>query len=218
MIAPNLTASTDLSRPDMTDRGYLNLLSHLTRSSTNLPLQTIQGSIAHYLAHIHPSPTPLAATVVSSPFFRHASYERLDGLATALRHAVHVKVKALNDEPGGVFTRSVSARVASWTGEVSNGLQGAVPLLRLTCYTGLVQGLEDWDGELKAKDGAMRRRVEEEFVVALAEVMDQLTATSSTGWEKEFTREAKMQNDEGECVRMVNSMFQVQCVHQACYS
>ncbi|KAI0086488.1 hypothetical protein BDY19DRAFT_960151, partial [Irpex rosettiformis] len=181
----------------MTDRGYLNLLSHLTRPTTNLPLQTIQGSIAHYLAHVQPSPTPLAATIVSSPFFRNALYERLDGLSAAFRHAIHVKVKALKEEPRGVFTRSLYSRLDVWVREVLNGLQGGIPLLRLACYTGMVQGLEDWDDELKTKEGRIRRKVEEELVVVLAEVMDEFTVASSTGWEKEFTQEAQTQTAEG---------------------
>lgn len=202
----------------MTDRGYLNLLSHLTRPSTNLPLQTIQGSVAHYLAHIHPSPTPLAATVVSSTFFRHASHERLDGLVTAFRHAVHVKVKALKEEPGGVFTRSLHSRLSEWVREVLNGVQGGVPLLRLACYAGIVQGLQDWDSELKTKEGRTRAKVEEELVVALAEVMDHLMATSSAGWEKEFTRDAQIQTGEGMLVDFYDNLFPCQCIHQAYYS
>ena len=181
----------------MTDRGYLNLLSHLTRSTTNLPLRTIQGSVAHYLARVHPSPKPLAATVVSSPFFRNASFERLDGLATTFRHAIHVKVKALKDEPGGVFTRSLYTRLGDWVKEVLNGLQGGMPLVRLACYTGMVQGLEDWEADLKAKEGRIRRKVEEELVVALAEVMDEFTASSPTGWEREFSQDAQVQTAEG---------------------
>ncbi|KAI0345822.1 hypothetical protein BDW22DRAFT_1353428 [Trametopsis cervina] len=181
----------------MTDRGYLNLLSHLARSSTTLPLSTIQGSVAHYLAHINPSPTPLAATVVGSPFFRRASHIKLDGLATAFRHGVHLKMKVLKDEPGGVFTRRLGARLADWVAEVLKGLQGGFSLLRLTCYTGLLQGLGDWEHELKAKDGQMRRGVEEELVVALAEVMDQFTPDTSTGWEKEFKVESQVETEEG---------------------
>lgn len=182
----------------MTDRGYLNLLSHLSRPQTTLPFKTIQASIAHYLAHVQPSPTPLAATVVSSPFFQKSpTHAKLDGLVTAFRHAVHIKVKLIKDEPGGLFTRGTSARVGEWSAEVLKGLQGGMSLLRLSCCTGILQGLEDWEEDLKAKAGRMRRRVEEELVLALAEVMDLIAATSSAGWEMEFPHESQFTSDGG---------------------
>lgn len=194
----------------MTDRGYLNLLSHLTRTQTTLPLKTIQASIAHYLAHILPSPTPLAATVVSSPFFlKNVSYAKLDGLVVAFRHAVHIKMKLIKEEPRGLFTRGTNARVAEWSAEMLKGLQGGQSLLRLACYAGLLQGLGDWEEELKAVESRMRRRVEEELVVALAEVMDLFTAASSTGWEKEFSHDSHLQVEEGmvQCVYLLQAEF-----------
>ena len=192
----------------MTDRGYLNLLSHLNRPQTTLPLATIQASIAHYLAHIQPSATPLAATIVSSPFFRSANHAKLSALLTAFRHAVHFKIKVLKDEQSNVFVRGLSARTTDWVGGVLAGLQGGQALLRLACCSGLLQGLEDWEKELRARDCRMRRRVEEELVVALAEMMDQFAPNTRTTWEKEFGSGSQLQAEEGQlcCLR---SMYRV---------
>jgi hypothetical protein len=77
----------------MSDRGYSNLLNHLNRSSTVIPIQTIQASISYYLANVQPSLTPLAATVIGSPFFRPFSNARLVAASTAFGHALHIKVE-----------------------------------------------------------------------------------------------------------------------------
>lgn len=170
----------------MSDRGYINLLSHLNRITTTLSLPTIQASIAHYLAHIQPSPTPLAATVISSPLFRTFSHPKLESLSTAFRHAVHLKVKLLKIEQGSLLSRSLKARVGEWVQGVMKGLQGGQELLRLACFTGLLLGLNDWEEDLSTKETRMRRRVEEELVISLAEVMELYPHKSALGWEREF--------------------------------
>ncbi|KAJ3529486.1 hypothetical protein NM688_g7849 [Phlebia brevispora] len=174
----------------MSDRGYFNLLAHLTRSTTSLPLSTAQAAVTHYLAHVQPTPTPLAASVISSAYFRSTSYAKLDALQTAFRHAVHLKVKLLKDEKRGLFTLGLSARTATWIYEVLKGLEGGAALLRFGCASGLLLGLEDWEDELTARNSRMRRRVEEELVIALAEVMDFHTEPNSA-WEREFASDTE---------------------------
>ncbi|OCH85759.1 hypothetical protein OBBRIDRAFT_762524 [Obba rivulosa] len=188
------------------DRGYFYLLSHLHRPATTLPLNTLQASIAHYLAHLQPSPTSLAGTLVSSPLFRVLLYPRLDTLCTALRHALHIKAKLLKDEQG-IFVRSVNARAADWVKHVLEGFRGGHPVMRLVCAGGLLLGLEDLEGELHAKEGRMRARVEEEVVLALAEVIDTYTVQSSTGWEKDFSLEYKEGEDPLSLALLVASRF-----------
>ena len=66
--------------------------------------------------------------------------------------------------------------------EVVKGLQGGRALLRLSCLVGLLLGLKD----LEAAQGDIPQ-VEDEIVVALAEVMDSHTQTvNASDWEKEF--------------------------------
>ncbi|KAL4244684.1 hypothetical protein ABKN59_010246 [Abortiporus biennis] len=170
----------------MTDRGYTSLLSHLNKSSTNLPLATFQVSVAHYLAHIQPTPTPFAATVISSPYFRSFNHPKLEALSTAFRHALHFKIKLIKKESTGMFSRSVRGRLGEWVIAVLKGLQGGEEILRLACCNGLLLGLGDWEGELAAKEIKFRVRVEEELVVALAEVMELHPYISPSGWESEF--------------------------------
>ncbi|KAI0352611.1 hypothetical protein OH77DRAFT_1428324 [Trametes cingulata] len=191
----------------MSDRGYINLIRHLTRATSTLPLETLQASIAHYLARppvpIPGTPTPLAAAALSSPLFRPYVYTTLSALALAFRHAVHLRVGVLKEEaethPGGLFSRGVNvrAKLARWTGEVREGLKGSGALVRLACASGLLLGLEDWEAELtlKEKEAKARAKVEEEVILALAELVDQYAGVGS-GWEKDFQRTVGSKGEE----------------------
>ncbi len=183
----------------MSDRGYINLVRHLTRTTTTLPLETLQASIAHYLARppvpVPGSPTPLAATVLGSPLFRPYTYEKLTALSLAFRHAVHLRFAVHKEEaernPGGLLSRGVDVtrRLGKWTRAVLEGFRGSVAVVRLACASGLLLGLEDWELELdvKKKEGKTRAKVEEEVVIAFAEVMDGY-AREGGGWETDFQK------------------------------
>jgi hypothetical protein len=175
----------------MTDRSYTNLLSHLNRPSTNLPIESIAASLPHYLSS--PTPTPLTATTISSPFFTPPlSHPKLSALSTAFRYAVHLKHKSLIDDQsaeglGTLFSRGVKIRLRDWVGSVLRGFEGGMAVLRLACAGGLLWGLGDLVGMGKLKVGggeASRGKVEDEVVVALAEVME--LYAQGGGWEKEF--------------------------------
>ncbi|KZT23412.1 hypothetical protein NEOLEDRAFT_1069606 [Neolentinus lepideus HHB14362 ss-1] len=167
------------------DRGYTNLLSHLHRSSTSLSQEALQGAIAYYLASVQPSPTPLSASVISSPLFRPFSHAKLHALSTAFRHAVHLKCQALKKDNDAIFQRSPGARLADWVKATVKGCQGGQAVLRLVCYGGLLLGLEDVKRSIDGGSG--REKVENEIVVALAEVMDMYVSMQSlAGWDKEF--------------------------------
>jgi hypothetical protein len=177
------------------DRGYTNLLFHLNRPSTALPLQTLTASLSHYLSSL-PSPTPLTAILITSSFFTPPrSHTELSALSTAFRHAVHLKHKSLIDDQSGnglgtLFSRGVKVRLRDWVRDVLKGLEGGVGVLRLACAGGILTGLGDLEqvGKLKAGSGeAGRGRVEDEVVVALADVMELYeSAAHGGGWEKEF--------------------------------
>ncbi|KZT11854.1 uncharacterized protein LAESUDRAFT_719793 [Laetiporus sulphureus 93-53] len=176
----------------MADRGYFFLLSHLYRPTTSLTLSTVQTSIAHYLARLTPSPTSLAASVISSPQFLPFSYAKLEALCTSFRHAVHLKVKLFKEEPDGLFSRSIHHRTGEWVKSVLDGLKGGHPTLRLVCAGGLLLGLEDLESDLHAQGGSMRRIVEEEVVLALAEVMDTYSYVQyPADWAKDFKSESE---------------------------
>ncbi|EIW81326.1 hypothetical protein CONPUDRAFT_144146 [Coniophora puteana RWD-64-598 SS2] len=167
------------------ERGYVVLLTYLNRPSSNTPpLPTIQGLAAHYLAHLQPSPTPLAAALVSSALFRPFSHAKLTALTTALRHAVHLKFKALDAEPSTLFTPGVGTRLRRWATAIIRGFEGGHAIVRLACCSGLLLGLEDVHKRLPPKQRDVKARAEDELVMIVADVID--VFYSADPWGREF--------------------------------
>ena len=196
----------------MSDRGYINLIRHLTRTTSTLPLATLQASIAHYLARppvpIPGSPTALTATVLGSPVFSPYTYVKLAALAVAFRHAVHLRIAVHKAEaeqsPGSILPPSrgvdVVARLGRWVRATLEGFAGSAAVIRLACASGMLLGLQDWEAELKVaeKEPRVRAKVEEEVVLALAEVVDTY-AREGSGWEKDFKKSLEAKGvEEGE--------------------
>jgi hypothetical protein len=70
------------------------------------------------------------------------------------------------------------------------GLQGGQAMMRVACCAGLLNGLEDFEARLKMREGRLRGKVEEEVVLAVAEVMDLYSSgRGSTDWEDEFHKD-----------------------------
>ncbi|TFK24406.1 hypothetical protein FA15DRAFT_669639 [Coprinopsis marcescibilis] len=188
------------------DRGYTLLLNHIHNPATKLPLKTIQGALSHHLATLSPSPTPLAATAISAPFFlsQPITDEKLNSLSIAFRHATHLKYRALvqaerkRSKLEGLFKPSILAAVDYWAKDVVKGLQGGHPVLRLACCSGLLLSVDDLTHPTKEFGEGLDTRsargvVEDESILALAEVMDTYAFTNAHGtpsfveeWEKEF--------------------------------
>ncbi|KAH7885077.1 hypothetical protein F5I97DRAFT_1928494 [Phlebopus sp. FC_14] len=167
------------------EREYSVLLSYLhRRANTVPPLQTLQGLIAHCLARLSPAPTPLAATVVSSPLFRPFSLAKLDALSTSFRHAVHAKLQVAKEEPSGVFFPGLTTRLNTWSTSLLKGLEGGHAITRLACCSGLLLGLEDVLPKLPAKQRDVKGLAEDELVLAFADVID--VFSSSDSWGREF--------------------------------
>jgi hypothetical protein len=169
------------------DRAYTLLLSSLgTRrpESIKTPLPTVQALIIHYLANVTPSPTPLAATIVSSPVFHPLSHSELELLSTSFRHATHSKLQALKAESSGLFSPSLDTQLNVWSLAVLQGLEGGHPIIRLACCSGLLLGLEDALQHLPAKERDVKSIVEDELVMTFADVIDQFSTSDS--WGKEF--------------------------------
>ncbi|KAF8133976.1 hypothetical protein EV363DRAFT_1214665 [Boletus edulis] len=165
---------------------YTALLSHLHRPSSTSPpaLPTLQGLIVHHLSQLKPSPTPLAAAIVSSPLFRPFSFAKLDALSISFRHAVHAKLRLLKDEPSGLFLPSLNARLANWSTSLLKGFEGGHAITRLACCSGLLLGLDDILQKLPAKQPDVKYSVEDELILAFADVIDLFI--SSDSWGKEF--------------------------------
>jgi hypothetical protein len=166
------------------------LLTHLQNANPKIPLPTLLGALSHHLS-IDPSPASLAAATVSSSFFlaRAQTHEKLQGLVSVFRHAVNAKHRALAQSheerwtvTKAIFSRSVQSRVEAWVIEVVEGLQGGRAVLKLSCLVGLLLGLKDLE---RAQEYIAQ--VEDEIVIALAEVMDAHAQTvNASDWEKEF--------------------------------
>ncbi|KAH9179328.1 hypothetical protein EDB89DRAFT_1926603 [Lactarius sanguifluus] len=173
-------------------REYTILLTHLHKPSSSLPLQTHQSLISHFLAQT-PTPTPLAATVISSPLFRPFAHAKLTTLVTAFRHAVHLRLKSLRDEETSLFTRGIRPRMAEWVRGLLKGFKGGQAVIRFVCAGGIILGLED----LKAKSGTdpvggnVRAKTENELIIALTEITELYGAPKHTAWEKEFQPETE---------------------------
>ncbi|KAJ6619556.1 hypothetical protein B0H10DRAFT_2163956 [Mycena sp. CBHHK59/15] len=180
--------------------GYASLLSHLHNTSTTLPLPTIQAALAHHLAQLSPLPTPLAATIVSSPLFlaHPFSHPKLQVLLTAFRHATHLKYRELKkaeDNQSAVsaaFARSTKTRLRLWVGAVLKGIAGGQPILRLACCGGLLAGSEDLKSAEHLEVGG-RSQLEDEVVIVVAEAMDMYSyrysdaiSSAASGWDNEF--------------------------------
>lgn len=165
------------------------LLTHLQKPDSIVPLETIIAALAHHLSVDLPTPTPLTASVVSSPYVLAypPTNEKLQGLVTAFRHAIHLKHRALVKMANEgwslsqvIFSRGVEGGMREWVRAVIRGLQGSRAVVRLACCTGLLLGVKDFP-----QIGAGYGKVEDEIVIAIAEVMDDYSPDTSD-WEREF--------------------------------
>ncbi|KAF8630899.1 hypothetical protein AX17_005257 [Amanita inopinata Kibby_2008] len=188
-----------LQVPKDWDRDYAVLLNHLLNEKPVLPFSTIQAALAHHLADLSPLPTPLAASAVSSALYssRPFTHEKLQSLATAFRHAIHLKLKGLEKNAetqstsASLFTKSPTAATAHWVVDVVKGLQGGHPMMRMSCCTGLLQGIEDLETakhetEQRFDTGRGRDMVENELIIAVAEIVDSYGIEPMSDWVKEF--------------------------------
>ena len=113
-----------------------------------------------------------------------------------LRIAVH-KAEA-EQSPGSILPPSrgvnVVARLGRWIRATLEGFAGSAAVIRLACASGMVLGLQDWEAELKVavKESRGRAQVEEEVVLALAEVVDTY-AKEGSGWESDFKQSMQAQ-------------------------
>jgi hypothetical protein len=167
------------------------LLTHLQNENPRIPLAALLGALSHHLALDHPSPTSLAAATVASPFFlaRPQTHQKLQGLVSAFRHAAITKRQVLvkrteqrSTVASAIFSETVKSGVEAWVRDVVQGLRGGRAVLRLGCLVGLLLALRDMEGV-----HADIAQVEDETILALAEVMDiHARAVNGSDWEKEF--------------------------------
>ena len=183
---------------------YTRLLQHLHRREQVLPLETIQAALAHHLANVQLAPTPLAATAISSNLFFTTPFKpvNLQTLQVAFRHALYLKYTLL-DKPKTlsalVFTRSHKSQMDTWVSDLLKGLQGGHAVMRLAAGSGILLGLEEVEKDKNVALG-IRRKVEDEVIIAFAEALDiyrhelgEGSANANTGtptveWEREFQK------------------------------
>ena len=169
------------------DQAYTTLLNHLHRPESTLSLPTVQASISHYLAQPAPHPTQFTATVISSPFFRVLSHPKLQTLSTAFRQATHLKYAAFRDDQYRIFSRSLKTRLELWASDILAGIRGGQAIVRLACCGGVLLGIDDLKARLHLGEQTVKGHLEDEVVLALAEVMDTFGNQQSAGtWENEF--------------------------------
>ncbi|KAJ3733322.1 hypothetical protein DFJ43DRAFT_995428 [Lentinula guzmanii] len=194
----------------MPSNAYSNLLQHLHRAQPALPLETIQAALAFHIANQNPLPTPLAATAITSPLFLSHPFtlSRLQVLSNSFRHALHLKFTLVSGPRLSFFEGSISTRLTEWTKSLMKGLQGGNSLLRLAAAGGVLQGLQDLQTQAKANSSismnsshtasenpvsdAIRAKVEDEVVIAFAEVIDQEGVGRE--WESEFRQTTLLSN------------------------
>ncbi|KAJ3796685.1 hypothetical protein GGU11DRAFT_685296 [Lentinula aff. detonsa] len=159
----------------MPSNAYSNLLQHLHRAQPALPLETIQAALAFHIANQNPLPTPLAATAITSPLFLSHPFtlSRLQVLSNSFRHALHLKFTLVSGPRLSFFEGSISTRLTEWTKSLMKGLQGGNSLLRLAAAGGVLQGLQDLQTQAKANSSIGMNSMEDEVVIAFAEVIDQ---------------------------------------------
>jgi len=132
-----------------------------------------------------------------------------------------------------IFTLPIESKLSTWARDILNGLQGGPSVVRFACLGGLLAGLEDLERQKAARnaghvigtDGkrevnevvAVRRRtrgkVEEEVIVALAEVMEAYPLPLSDhfandggqrlDWESEFVQSASGPTAGGKSIPVV---------------
>jgi len=164
---------------------FQNLLMHLQQPSSKLGIRSLAGAVAHSIATLPlPYPTTVAASVIASPRWNDSNVTLL---LTAFRQAVHTKRTILNAEPGSLLSPTRSTRFKQWTRGVYDGLKTGNVTLRGAALGGLLLGLEDVKNELDA--GLVRSRVEDEVVVAFAELFD--APNTGDDWEQEFQPSTK---------------------------
>ncbi|KAG6333815.1 hypothetical protein ID866_5275 [Astraeus odoratus] len=166
----------------VSERGYSVLLSSLHRTSGSpLPPSTLQGLIVNYLARLSPTPTPLAAAIVGSPLFRPFSLAKLDALKTSFRHAVHAKLHVLKETPSSIFLPSPNIQLNGWLTAILRGLDGGHAITRLICCSGLLLGVQDILESLPSKRHDVQGSVQNEIILAFADVIDLFTSSDSWG-------------------------------------
>lgn len=167
-----------------------HLLAHLQNSEPSVPLPTLLAALSHHLSVDSPTPATLAAAAITSPLFltQPETHERLQGLMGAFRHAVHLKHQALIKAEKDwsitrtIFSKSVHRGLKEWVHEALKGVQGGRAVLRLASCVGLLLGTK-----LVIGVHVDVEKVEDEIVIALAEVMDAYAHSNrASEWEREF--------------------------------
>ena len=176
------------------DKGYLNLLAHLRQPKSSLSEETLHSAICHYL--IQSSPTPLVESILASPRWQSTplSLKSTLGLGNSFKSAAYLKWQDLKKSERGFFDVSISSEFTTWTRDILNGSKNGFALLRVSILGGLLSGL----ALLSSNAKIAIRQVEEELVIAFAEIMDLIFRSNSDPWANEFEKEKVNNNGKRE--------------------
>ena len=162
----------------------------------NALAQTMAVILSHFLTHTpHPTP-PLASTIISSPLFRPFSHAKIVTLVTAFKHAVNLRLMALQDEETTLFTRAYGLGWPNGSVAWSRAPKASKP-----SFDSSPLGLDDLKDKLSAdtESGSVRAKTEDELIVALTEIMELYGAPKDSAWEKEFQSETEHGERELRC-------------------
>ena len=172
---------------NLEDRQYLNLLSHLRRPSSSLPVETLRSTLPYYLSKLSiEHVTTLTATVLASGYWLPVSVERAPILGTVFQHALLLRHKNIEEEKNNSFlslSRSIRSQLNSWIEAVLKGASSGDLLLRLYIYGGVISGakqLELIDEDLNSMDS----RTQSAFVTVTAELL--ANEAPRARWNQEF--------------------------------
>ena len=183
------------------DSGYTNLIGLFQKPNDILPSiqpSTLFGAVTHYLRTL---PTEYISsftqTIVSSPSLWADPQQfdsRTQGFSDAFRSAVLLKSKDVDEKLGDNFMRrrKLKGILDSWLGPLCDGflVAGTDVRIRTPLLVGTLQGLEGISSTVELK--ATRGRLEDELVIALAEVVEGITTPqSSKNWCLDFAGTAK---------------------------
>ncbi|KAL5501595.1 hypothetical protein ACEPAH_8855 [Sanghuangporus vaninii] len=178
------------------DRGYLILLAHLREEKPRISFDALQAAICHYLIHLpttQPTPSPLTASVISSPLWRPFTFKGCLSLGNTFRVSVRQKFAELNKKERGLFDTSISIDLISWLSGILEGLKDGAPLLRMSIAGGLRLGLDDiQDAKLSR---SLLRKAEGIVVLAFAEAVE-MSNSANDQWTSEFSYAEKGSNED----------------------
>lgn len=167
------------------DRQYINLLAHLRKDASNLPMKTFQSTLPYYLSRLAVEHvTTLTATVLASGYWLPVNTERALALASIFQQATTLKYKLVDEaKQKSVFSlsRSRQSQMGSWIRAVMRGGANGNSLLRLSVHGGLNAGIQQIS-RLEEDISSLASEPQKAFITAMSESFN----SNTSSWNTEF--------------------------------